>query len=66
MIKMLIKEICDMQDVSVRSLEIRTGLSKSQISRWRNNRAYPRLDELELIAKALHVRMQDLYESELK
>lgn len=55
-----------MQDVSVRSLEIRTGLSKSQISRWRNNEAYPRLDELELIARALHVRMQDLYESELK
>ena len=63
MVTMLITEICKMQDVSVRSLEIRTGLSKS---RWRNNEAYPRLDELELIAKALHVRMQDLYESELK
>lgn len=66
MVKMLIKEVCKMQDVSVRSLEIRTGLSKSQISRWRNNEACPRLDELELIARALHVRMQDLYESELK
>ena len=66
MVKMLIKEVCKMQDVSVRSLEIRTGLSKSHFSRWRNNEAYPRLDELELIARALHVRMQDLYESELK
>lgn len=66
MVTMLITEICKMQDVSVRSLEIRTGLSKSQISRWRRSEAYPRLDELELIARALHVRMQDLYESELK
>lgn len=66
MITMLIKEICKMQDVSVRSLEIRTGLSRSQISRWRNNEVCPRLDELELIARALHVRISDLYESEYK
>lgn len=66
MVTMLIKEVCKMQDVSVRSLEIRTGLSKSGISRWQNNETYPRLDELELIAKALHVRMTDLYESDVK
>lgn len=43
-----------------------TGLSKSTINNIENGKTSPTLDELELIAKALGVRIETLYESEYK
>lgn len=43
-----------------------TQLSKSTISNIENAKTSPTLDELERIAKALDVKMSDLYNSEYK
>ena len=52
--------------VSLRSLEKRTGLSRSKLYRIETGVVDPRLSDLECIAKALHVRISDLYDSEYK
>lgn len=43
-----------------------TGLSKSSINNYENNRVFPTLQELEKIAEALGVRITDLFDSEYK
>lgn len=43
-----------------------TQLSKSTINNIENAKTSPTLDELERIAKALDVKMSDLYNSEYK
>ena len=43
-----------------------TGISKSAINNIENEKVSPTLDELEAIAKALDVRITDLFDSEYK
>ena len=62
----LIKTVRKKTRVSLRSLEKRTGMSRSKLHRIETGAVDPRLSELELIAKALHVRISDLYDSEYK
>ncbi len=43
-----------------------TGISKSALNNIENKKVSPTLDELEAIAKALDVRITDLFDSEYK
>lgn len=43
-----------------------TGISKSTLNNIENGKVSPTIHQLELIAKALDVRINDLYESEYK
>lgn len=43
-----------------------TGLSKSTLNNIENGKVSPTLDELEAIAKALNVKITDLFDSDCK
>ncbi|MGI5955751.1 MAG: helix-turn-helix domain-containing protein [Coprococcus sp.] len=43
-----------------------TGISKSTLNNIENGKTSPTLDELEVIAEALNLRITDLFESERK
>lgn len=43
-----------------------TGISKSTLNNIENERVSPTIKQLETIAKALNVRISDLYESQYK
>ena len=47
-------------------LSKKTGISKSTLNNIENGRVNPTIKQLETIAKALEVRISDLYESEYK
>ena len=61
-----VKKAREQHYVSLRALAQRTGLSRSKLHRIEKEDTAPGISELELIAKALHVRISDLYESENK
>lgn len=52
--------------LTLKQLSAMTGLSKTTLNDIENGKVSPTLRELELIAKALEVKMSDLYESEYK
>ena len=54
------------KNVSVRKLSAITGIPKSTINNIMNERYSPTMDNMEKIAKALKVKISDLYESEYK
>lgn len=64
--KILIGEILYKREISYKQLSIMTGIPKSSISDICNGISIPRLDTLEIIAKALNLRITDLFESDFK
>lgn len=50
--------------LSVRQVEIMTGVSKSTINRIMNGEVSPNADTLERLAKGLRVRISDLIKSD--
>ncbi len=54
------------KNISVRQLSLTTGIPKSTIDNIMNEKYSPTMDNMEKIAKALKVRISDLYESEYK
>lgn len=52
--------------VSLVKLSKMTGISKSTLNNIDNGRVSPTMGQMEAIAKALGVRISDLYESEYK
>lgn len=52
--------------ISLKELERRTGISKSALNNYENGKRSPNLHQLELIAKALHTSISNLYESDYK
>lgn len=59
--KILLKEIRLMMGLSLRQLEALTGISRSSLSRFENNKVSPSMDEMELLAEGLNVKITDLY-----
>lgn len=53
-------------NISVRQLEIMSGVPRSTINDIMNGRTSPRLDTLEKLARALHCQITDLFESDIK
>ena len=64
--KVLLGEILYKRKISYGQLSIMTGIPKSSISDMCNGVSVPRLDALENIAKALGMKMTDLFESDYK
>ena len=64
--KILLSEIMYDKNISVRQLSIMSGVPRSTISDIMNEKHSPTLDNMELLAKALKVRITDLFESEYK
>lgn len=52
--------------LSVQQVSRMTGIPASTISDIMNKRSMPRMDTMELLAKGLHIRISDLYESPYK
>lgn len=59
-------EVRQEKGISLKELEHRTGISKSALNNYENGKRSPNLHQLELIAKALHTSISNLYESDYK
>lgn len=59
-------EVRSKKGISLRELERRTGISKSALNNYENEKRYPDLQQLEKIAIALNTSMSSLYESDYK
>ena len=66
MIKILIYEARIKEGMSLRKLSKLTGISKTRLNDIENEKRSPTLDELERIATILEVKMESLYENEIK
>lgn len=64
--KILLDEILSKKEISRRKLSIMTGIPHSTIQDIASMRSMPRIDNLERIAKALHICISDLYDSPYK
>ena len=64
--KILLGDIMYERNLTARQVEIMTCVSKSTVSRIANNQIVPRLDTLEELAKGLHIKISDLYESDFQ
>lgn len=64
--KILLASYMKRRDLTVRQVEILTGVSKSTVSRIINNQISPSMDTMEQLAAGLKVRISNLYESDLK
>lgn len=56
----------DRCNLTLTQLSEMTGIGKSTLNNIENGKTSPTLEQLEKIAKALNVRMSELYESEYK
>ena len=59
-------EIMYEKNISVRQLSIMAGIPKSTISNIANGTYSPTMENMEKLAKALKIRISDLYESDYK
>lgn len=64
--KILIYKARKEKDLTLRQLEALTGISKTTLNFIENEKFSPKLNQLEMIAIALNVRMTDLFESQYK
>ena len=64
--KILLDIIMTKRKLSVRQVSRMTGIPTSTISDIMNEKASPRMDTMEILAKELHVRISDLYDSPYK
>ena len=64
--KIRLKEIRIQKRLSIRQVEIATGLSRSAISRIEREEVSPSMEEMELLAMGLHMCIEDLYASDFK
>ncbi|MDT4375457.1 helix-turn-helix transcriptional regulator [Blautia coccoides] len=64
--KILLQEVIQYRNLSVRQVSIMTGVPKSSIEDIINGRTSPRIDTLETLAKGLNVHITDLFSSPYK
>ena len=64
--KILIWEARTDRHVKIEDLSKMTGISVGSLSSYENGVTSPTMDKIEKIAKALKVRIEDLYHSEYK
>lgn len=63
--KILLDKLMNEKQLSIRQVSNMTGISKSTIHNIMTGAYSPTMDTLEIIAKGLKVRFEDLYESDL-
>lgn len=64
--KILLGDIINEKNLTLRQVEILTGIPRSTISDIISGRTSPRMDTMERLAEGLKVRISDLYESDFK
>lgn len=64
--KLLIWQTRAEKGITLVELAEQTGISKSALSNYENNKRYPNMEQIELIAKALGTSISDLYDSPYK
>ena len=64
--KILLDELMDKKNLTIRQVSILTGVPKSTVSDIVSRGRILRLDTMELLAKGLKVHITDLFESEYK
>lgn len=64
MIRYRLYEIMESKGISIRELSRKSGVSRSQIERIRDEKSKPSLETLEPLAKALGVALTDLFRCE--
>ena len=64
--KVLLGQIMYDKNLSARQVSIMTGVSKSTINRIVNGQVSPTLDTVEQLAKGLHLKVTDLFESDIQ
>ncbi len=64
--KILIWEARQTEKVTLEQLAELTGISRTTLNEIENHKRSPKMIQMEAIAKALNVRISDLYESEYK
>ena len=64
--KILLENIMQKRNLTVRQVAIMTGIPRSTISDIATGKQYPRMDTMEQLAIKLKTRIQDLYESPAK
>lgn len=64
--KILLADVMYRKSISVRQLSVMSGVPRSTISDAMNEVHSPTMNNMELFAKALKVRITDLFESEYK
>lgn len=64
--KILTWQARDKKKITLMRLEELTGISKSTLNNIENGKVVPKITQLEKIAKALNMKITDLFESEYK
>lgn len=64
--KILLDELMNQKNLTIRQVSILTGVPKSTVSDIVSRGRIPRLDTMELLAKGLKVHITDLFESDYK
>ena len=64
--KILLGEIRYSKNLTLKQLSAMSGISKSTLNNIENGKGSPTLVQLEAIARALGIRITDLFESEYK
>ncbi len=64
--KILIGEIRYAKKLTLKQLEALSGISKTTINDIENEKLSPTLDQMEKIAKAMDMKISDLFESKYK
>lgn len=64
--KILLGQLMYKRELSVRQVEILTGVTKSTVSRIAGEEISPTMDTMEALAKGLKVKISDLYDSPYK
>ena len=64
--KMLLWKTRSEKGITLVELAEQTGISKSALSNYENNKRYPNMAQMELLAKALDTSITDLFDSPYK
>ncbi|RGZ00611.1 helix-turn-helix transcriptional regulator [Clostridium sp. AM58-1XD] len=64
--KILLKEIRRKKRLTIREVELLTGISRSAVNRIENEMVSPSMDEMEMLAEGLHMGIVDLFDSDVK
>jgi|AGTN01.1.fsa_nt_gi Helix-turn-helix. len=64
--RIMLWEIRNKLNVSLRKLESLTGIDKDTLNNIENEKTSPTMKQMERMAKALNVKISQLYESEYK
>lgn len=59
-------QVRNRRHITLKQLESITNIGKTTLNNMENGRTSPTLRQLETIAKALHIRITDLFDSEYK